>query len=43
MRMRDDDGKPVTGKGEPATALGVETSETGVGSNFVSNYPPYST
>jgi len=43
MSMRGDDGKPVTGKGEPATALGVETSETGVGSNFVSNYPPYST
>jgi oxygen-independent coproporphyrinogen-3 oxidase len=42
MNVSDDDKKKVTGKGEPATALGIETSDTGVGSNFVSNYPPYS-
>jgi oxygen-independent coproporphyrinogen-3 oxidase len=34
--------RSTTSKGEPATKLGVETSDTGVGSNFVSNYPPYS-
>ena len=32
----------VTGKSEPATATGVEQTKTDVGSNFVSNYPPYS-
>ena len=32
----------MTEKSEPATTIGVEPKETGVGSNFVSNYPPYS-
>jgi oxygen-independent coproporphyrinogen-3 oxidase len=32
----------LTEKSEPATTIGVEPKETGVGSNFVSNYPPYS-
>jgi len=32
----------VTRNREPATATGVEQTSTDVGSNFVSNYPPYS-
>jgi oxygen-independent coproporphyrinogen-3 oxidase len=42
MSVSDDIKKQVKGRGDPATALGIETSDTGVGSNFVSNYPPYS-
>ena len=42
MSVSDDGRNQAKGKGEPATTLGIETSDTGVGSNFVSNYPPYS-
>jgi hypothetical protein len=31
----------MSGNREPATATGLEPTATEVGSNFVSNYPPY--
>jgi len=32
----------MSGRGEPATSVGTAPVRTDVGSNFVSNYPPYS-
>lgn len=40
--MSDRGGERKVGRGEPATAVGADPQHTDVGSNFVSNYPPYS-
>ncbi|HXV76888.1 MAG TPA: coproporphyrinogen-III oxidase family protein [Candidatus Polarisedimenticolaceae bacterium] len=40
--MRRDEVKTAPERSEPNTAVGADPKETGLGSNFVSNYPPYS-